>query len=200
MLALGVVVTTSTTTLAHTQGVSLANVNLTENGKATLELGFATAEISRLVPIDSDHDGRVSGSELARVRDSLVKILPGTFELRADGKPCPAKVDLIKLAEPADGIDVIVAYTCAPRPRDVVFRSHLAPAMAPGHRLVSSLATPSRTQSRVLTSSEPEVSLITEWEPDDRKAARIQYGIAAAIGVAAVVAFALRKKTRAPTS
>lgn len=171
----------SASTAAHTQGVSVANVSLQEDGTARLELGLATAEIARIVPIDSDKDGLASGPELAAVQNSIAKIFPGTFDLVADGKRCPATFESVKLAEPTDGVDIVVRFTCARRPQDVTFRSHLAPAMAPGHRLVATVATPGRTQSRVLGSSEPECVLHTEWELDTRSSARWQYGIAASV-------------------
>jgi len=181
--------------------VSLASVTVAENGSVRLELGLATTEIARLVPIDRNGDGHVSEAELGSVHDSLVKILPGTFDVVADGKRCSPKFDVAKLAEPSDGVDIIVVYTCGPKPRDVAFRSHLAPAMAPGHRLVATLSTPSRTQSRVLGSSEPECVLHTEWEPDTRQSARLQYGICAGIvlGLALVYAVVTRRKKPAAT-
>lgn len=186
---------------AHTQGVSLANVSIDEGGGAKLELGLATAEINRIVPVDKDGDGQVSGPELAKVRESLTKILPGTFDLVADGKRCSAKLESAKLAEPSDGVDIVLRYTCAPRPSDVTFRSHLAPAMEVGHRLVSTLSSGTRTQSRVLTSSEPECVLHTEWEKDSKSGMRAQYALAGAVIVGIALAYAWqRRKAEKPTS
>lgn len=184
---------------AHTQGVSVASVSVAKDGSARLELGLATAEVSRLVPIDRDRDGQVSDAELALVRESLAKILPGTFDVVADGKRCSAKLDAAKLAEPTDGVDLVLLYHCAPNPQDITFRSHLAPAMAPGHRLVATISSPSRTQSRVLGSSEPECALHTEWEQTTRESARLQYGIAGGITLAIGLGYALTRRKK-PTS
>ena len=188
----------STSVRAHTQGVSLANVSIDEGGSARLELGLATAEVNRIVPIDKDGDGQVSGQELAKAHDSLAKILPGTFDVVADGKRCKPTFDAAKLAEPSDGLDIVVRYTCPPRPRDVTFRSHLAPAMVPGHRLVSTLSSSTRTQSRVLTSNEPECMLHTEWDGDSKTGARTQYAVAAAIigGLAIVYAWGRKRASK----
>ncbi len=69
---------------AHDPGLSVANLRL-KNSALAVDLQFASADIGGLVPLDKNHDGRISSEELRSALPELQLLGDGSVEASCDG-------------------------------------------------------------------------------------------------------------------
>src|SRR5437773_4889549 len=69
---------------AHDAGLSVANLHL-KNSALAVELQFASADIGGLVPLDKNHDGRISPEEFRSALPELQLLGNHSVEASCDG-------------------------------------------------------------------------------------------------------------------
>src|SRR5437867_35332 len=69
---------------AHDAGLSIANLHL-KNSALAVELQFAGADIGGLVPLDKNHDGRISSEEFRSALPELKLLGDRSVEASCDG-------------------------------------------------------------------------------------------------------------------
>lgn len=83
ILVVGILVTAVS---AHDPGLSAARLQVADNG-ASLWLSYARADIERLVRMDGNRDGKVSGDEIDAARLDLIALFAGAVRLEIDTAP-----------------------------------------------------------------------------------------------------------------
>jgi hydrogenase/urease accessory protein HupE len=81
---------------AHDPGLSAAALRLTDN-HIVAHLTLARREIEMLVPIDADHDGSVTGEELAAARPGLQALAHNLLAISSAGQAGSAQITAIEL-------------------------------------------------------------------------------------------------------
>lgn len=121
---------------AHTLGISSGEYRVTPRG-VSAHLSFAVVDGARLDPLlDADRDGRVSSSEAARGRDTMVKALADRVIVRGDGHPCAPSITDLALTE-GDGLLIELAFVCEDAPREVDVDVAFFDVLGTNHRHVA---------------------------------------------------------------
>jgi len=69
---------------AHDAGLSVANLRL-KNSALVVDLQFSSADIGALVPVDKNHDGRISSEEFRSALPELKLLGDRSVEASCDG-------------------------------------------------------------------------------------------------------------------
>lgn len=97
--------------LAHTPGISTADIDVKADDHVEARLTFASAELLSSVALDRDRDGIISAEDVLAARDDLRAFVVEGTEVDADGAPCPATFLDASLTE-VDGLVLEADYAC----------------------------------------------------------------------------------------
>lgn len=132
VLALAVLLSVADTrsVWAHDPGLSSAALKI-ETDRLTAWLTLAPVDIGVLVPMDADHDGRVTAAEFDAVSDTLQRVAREAIEVRFDDQRVEARDARVRLE--GDNIHIELTF---PRPtaQSLSLRSGLVAKLPRGHR------------------------------------------------------------------
>jgi hypothetical protein len=95
---------------AHAVGVSRGEYRA-EDGAVRALYVFSSAELAVTLPIDHDHDGVLSASEVATATTTLDQEIVGATTVELGGVPCAPHLDSASL-ERADAVTLHATFTC----------------------------------------------------------------------------------------
>ncbi|MFN2432605.1 MAG: HupE/UreJ family protein [Gemmatimonadota bacterium] len=143
---------------AHDPGLSAADVRLGPEG-IYAHLVFAVPDVSLLVELDTDRDGRITPAELETARPRLVALARQAIDLRAGGRSLSPAADVVVLLDTSNGLHLGLRF---PSTRGAVtLRPRLLSRLPRGHRQYLSVrdAEGRLVQERILQSGSAEVVL-----------------------------------------
>jgi len=115
-LAVGALLALPLPARAHSAGLSRGEYRLDDEGTLSVEITFARAEVSDLVPtLDGNLDGVVTPDEVAAARPSMRAVMLGGMKVVAGGAPCPGTLEDARLVE-GDGLSMSFVFHCARAP------------------------------------------------------------------------------------
>ncbi|CAN5348128.1 HupE/UreJ family protein [soil metagenome] len=122
--------------MAHTLSVSHVDIQVAEDGKhSTVELDLALRDIALTLPLDADHDERVTWGEVLAMRAPIEAMVHAGFALSTDAGPCALAVTRLALRRYDDGTyATLVLNANCPRARKLRVDYNLFLAQDPQHR------------------------------------------------------------------
>lgn len=122
---------TSRTAWAHDPGLSAAEVRI---GGATIlvHLSIARSDLESVLAVDVDHDGRLSDSELAAMRQQLEAFARDAIEIRFADRRAPATTVVLR-ADQTGAIDFQISFVREPG-SELRIRAAAIKSFARGHR------------------------------------------------------------------
>ncbi|MBI4456022.1 MAG: HupE/UreJ family protein [Acidobacteria bacterium] len=122
--------------LAHDPGLSSAEVRL-EKDHLAVSVTFARSDIEKLLPLDVDGDGRVTGVEFREALPRLRQIASGSLQIQFDGRSVLPRVSDLQF-DSSDAVHFFLVYPRRANPR-LVIRSVILILLPLGHRQFLSL-------------------------------------------------------------
>ncbi len=122
--------------MAHTLSVSHVDIQVPDDGRhATVELDLALRDIALTLPLDADHDERVTWGEVLAMREPIQAMVRAGFVLSTDAGACPLVVTRLALRRYDDGTyATLVLDANCPRARKLLVDYSLFFAQDPQHR------------------------------------------------------------------
>jgi len=169
--------------LAHTPGLSVAELDVGPDGRVDATFTFASAEPLAGTPLRDD--------------DLRAFLLDGV-DVTADGARCEPTFEGARPTE-ADGLELDATYACAPGAADLTVTLYYLTALRPGHREIARLVAPHATAEAILSADHRALNLHVPGAPGARRAVdrRLVVGLAGLGGIAALgAAVAWRRRSR----
>jgi hydrogenase/urease accessory protein HupE len=116
---------------AHDPGLSVVTARLGQTG-LNVHLAMSPTDVEYLVPVDANHDGKISPEELNTALSQLEKMALGAFEVKQDGQSLAATKAKVQ-TDKTGAILFDVAYP-GPTAGELKIRSGIISSLARGHR------------------------------------------------------------------
>ena len=130
-LALGWLIATSPATWAHDPGLSIATAKVGP-GTVAIHLAMARIDAEQIMPLDANHDGKVSESEFKSALPELERRAAGSYNVRSqNGQLSPSNI--IVSRDDKDGVHFNLKYECS-NGEALTIRSAWLGELARGHR------------------------------------------------------------------
>lgn len=116
---------------AHDPGLSVATARLGQTG-LKVHLAMSPADVEQLVPLDANHDGKISPEELAAAQPQLEKMAVGAFAVKQDGQSLTAAKPRVQ-SDNTGAIQFDLSYP-GQMAGELTIRSGILGSLARGHR------------------------------------------------------------------
>lgn len=154
---------------AHEVGLSRGDFRL-EGSQVVANVVFARRELAQTITgLDADGDGALVEREVTAARSAIDRGVVAKIDLRADGEPCPGKLESAALVE-EDGIRVTARFVCPAEPYQLAVDVPLLDELAPGHRQVASITAAGKPVDAVLSRRTRRFEAIVGAPPPGRGA------------------------------
>jgi len=169
------------TALAHTPGLSVAELDVAAGGEVDASFTFASAEPLGGTPMRDD--------------DLRAFVLDGV-DVTADGARCPATFKGARPTE-TDALLLEASYACPQGAADFTVTLYYLSALRPGHREIARIVAPNATAEAILTGDRRALSLHVPGAPGARPSPRRTVaGLLAGALVAAAALVGWRRRAR----
>jgi HupE / UreJ protein len=114
---------------------------------------IALRDLDHAIGVDQDGDGTVTWGELRAARDPVASFALGHLTLSADGAPCPASFDGLRVASHSDGSYAVLDFqaACPAEPHELTVDYELLFDLDPQHHGILRLDDGAGTRTAIFT-------------------------------------------------